>query len=41
MWELEINKGKLSTEEMMILNCGAGEDFWECPGMQGDQTNQP
>ena len=31
---------KLSTKELMLLNCGAGEDFWECLGQQGDQTNQ-
>ena len=24
----------------MLLNCGVGEDSWESPGLQGDQTNQ-
>ena len=24
----------------MLLNCGAGEDFWESLGQQGDQTRQ-
>ena len=24
----------------MLLNCGVGEDSWECLGMQGDQTSQ-
>ena len=24
----------------MLLNCGAGEDFWESLGLQGDQTSQ-
>ena len=24
----------------MFLNCGAGEDFWEALGEQGDQTSQ-
>ena len=24
----------------MLLNCGAGEDFWESLGQQGDQTSQ-
>ena len=23
---------------MMLLNCGVGEDSWESPGLQGDQT---
>jgi len=23
----------------MVLNCGVGEDSWEFPGLQGDQTN--
>ena len=31
---------KLSTEELMFLNCGAGEDSWESLGLQGDQTSQ-
>ena len=25
---------KLSTEELMLLNCGAGEDSWESLGLQ-------
>ena len=28
---------KLSTEELMLLNCGVGEDSWEPLGLQGDQ----
>ena len=31
---------KLSTEELMLLNYGVGEDFWESLGLQGDQTSQ-
>ena len=31
---------KLSTEELMLLNCGVGEDSWESPGLQGDSTSQ-
>ena len=31
---------RLSTEELMLLNCGTGEDFLESPGLQEDQTNQ-
>ena len=27
---------KLSTKELMFLNCGAGEDFGESLGQQGD-----
>ena len=30
---------KLSTEELMLLNCGVGEDSWECFGLQGDPTS--
>ena len=25
---------KLSTEELLLLNCGVGEDFWESLGLQ-------
>ena len=32
---------KLSAEELMLLNCGAGEDCWESPGQQGDEISQP
>ena len=32
-------KKKLSTEELMLLNCGVGEDFWESLGLQGDPTS--
>ena len=28
---------KLSTEEVMLLNCGVGEDSWESLGLQGIQ----
>ena len=30
----------LSTEELMLLNCGIGEDSWESFRLQGDQTSQ-
>ena len=30
---------KLSTEELMLLNFGVGEDFWESLGLQGDPTS--
>ena len=29
---------KLSPKELMLLNCGVGEDSWEYLGMQGDPT---
>ena len=31
---------KLSTKELMLLNCGVGGDSWESLGLQGDPTNQ-
>ena len=30
---------KLSTEELVLLNCGFGEDSWEALGLQGDPTS--
>ena len=30
---------KLSTEELMLLNWGVGEDSWESLGLQGDPTS--
>ena len=30
---------KLSTKELMLLNCGVGEDSWESFGLQGDPTS--
>ena len=30
---------KLSTKELINLNCGVGEDFWESRGLQGDPTS--
>ena len=26
-------------EELMVLNCGVGEDSWESLGLQGDPTS--
>ena len=31
---------KMDTEELMLSNCGAGEDSRESVGLQGDQTSQ-
>ena len=30
---------RLSAEELMLLNCGVGEDSWESHGLQGDPTS--
>ena len=30
---------RLSAEELMLLNCDAGEDSWESLGLQGDPTS--
>ena len=30
---------KLSAEELMLLNCGVGEDSWESLRLQGDSTS--
>ena len=30
---------KLSAKELMLLNCGVGEDPWESLGLQGDPTS--
>ena len=30
---------KLSAKELMLLNCGAGEDSWESLGLQGGPTS--
>ena len=31
---------ELSTEELMLLNCGVGEDSRESLGLKGDQISQ-
>ena len=30
---------KLNAQELMLLNCGVGEDSWESLGLQGDPTS--
>ena len=30
---------KLSAEELMLVNCGVGEDSWESLGLQGEPVN--
>ena len=32
---------KLSSEELMLLNCGVGDDSWESLGLQGDPISPP
>ena len=34
-----LNWTELSAEELMFLNCGAGENSWESLGLQGDPTS--
>ena len=34
-----IKKRKLSAEELMLLNCGVGEDSCESLGLQGDPAS--
>ena len=36
----ELHGPKRQYEELMLLNCGAGEDFWESLGQHGDQASQ-
>ena len=38
IWELDCEES-LSAEELMLLNCGVGEDSWESLGLQGDPTS--
>ena len=33
------NVKRLSSKELMLLNCGVGEDSWESVGLQGDPTS--
>ena len=37
-WRKTHLKGFIS-EELMLLNCGVGEDFWESLGLQGDPAS--
>ena len=40
MWELHCKEIlQLSAEELMLLNCGVGEDSWESLELQGDPTS--
>ena len=38
--DMRVGPWRLSAEELMLLNSGAGEDSWESPGQQGDETSQ-
>ena len=37
--EKKKKKKRLNAKELMLLNCGPGEDSWESLGMQGYQTS--
>ena len=39
MYECKSWTINLSDEELMLLNCGVGEDSWESLGLQGDPTS--
>ena len=39
MYGCESGTIKLSAEELMLLNCGVGEDASESLGLQGDPTS--
>ena len=39
VWMWELDSRKLSTKELMFLNCGVGEDSWESLEQQGDPTS--
>ena len=40
-WEaVHQEERRLSTKELLLLNCAAGEASWEFLGLQGDQTSQ-
>ena len=41
MWETIKKNKNLSTEELILLNCGVGEDSWESFGLQGNQPVSP
>ena len=38
--DLRVGPRRPSAEELMLLNCGSGDNSWESPGQQGDQTSQ-
>ena len=38
MWELNY-KESWALKELMLLNCGVGEDSWESLGLQGDPAS--
>ena len=40
MGSQRVGPWRLSCEELMLLNCGVGEDSWESLGLQEDQVSQ-
>ena len=41
VWMWDLYHKELSTKELILLNCGVGEDSWESLGLQGDQPVNP
>ena len=39
VWMWEVDYKELNTEELMLLNCGVGEDSRESLGLQEDPTS--
>ena len=39
MWELDYKESWVPNKELMLLNCGVGEDSWESFGLQEDPTS--
>ena len=39
MWELDCEESWAPAKELMLLNCGAGEDSWPSLGRQGNPTS--
>ena len=35
---IAFSERKLSAKQLMLLNCGVGEDSWESIGLQGNQS---
>ena len=38
-FKADASQRKLSMKELMLLNCGVGEDSWESLGLQGDPSS--
>ena len=38
-WDIREAQRRMSSEELRLLKCGVGEDFWESLGLQEDLTS--